>query len=110
MDCKVNKFVPDLHIIMKDLCWYLSYSDVKQQSGTQKNECSLGCITDLGNFTKVVVGHYFSSIKVAYDHLIEREPTQVNIYRVVDTPRMMERLLDSPKPLHLNADLFESLR
>ncbi|XP_050719934.1 uncharacterized protein LOC127000350 isoform X2 [Eriocheir sinensis] len=52
----------------------------------------------------------FEAIKVAYDHLIEREPTQVNIYRVVDTPRMMERLLDSPKPLHLNADLFESLR
>lgn len=52
----------------------------------------------------------FESICVAYDHLIEREPTLINIYRVVDTPGMVDWVLKSPLPLHLSADMFESLR
>ncbi|XP_063843555.1 general transcription factor 3C polypeptide 4-like isoform X1 [Scylla paramamosain] len=52
----------------------------------------------------------FESIRVAYDHLIEREPTLINIYRVVETARMVDWVLESPLPLHLSADIFESLR
>ncbi|XP_045121573.1 general transcription factor 3C polypeptide 4-like [Portunus trituberculatus] len=52
----------------------------------------------------------FESIRVAYDHLIEREPTLINIYRVVETAKMVDWVLESPLPLHLIADVFESLR
>ncbi|KAG0710930.1 General transcription factor 3C polypeptide 4 [Chionoecetes opilio] len=52
----------------------------------------------------------FESIRVAYDHLIEREPTLINIYRVADTQKIVDWVLQSPLSLHLSADIYESLR
>lgn len=53
---------------------------------------------------------FFLRVSVAYDHLVVREPTQLNIYQVSKSSTIMNHLLENPVPLHRHADLFESLR
>ncbi|XP_037794872.1 general transcription factor 3C polypeptide 4-like [Penaeus monodon] len=50
------------------------------------------------------------SVSVAYDHLVVREPTQLNLYQVSKSSTIMDHLLEKPVPLHSHADLLESLR
>ncbi|KAK3892879.1 hypothetical protein Pcinc_003280 [Petrolisthes cinctipes] len=53
----------------------------------------------------------FETIRVAYDHLVEREPTLVNVYRLGDIHTLIQGLLKSPAAnLHSKADVFESIR
>ncbi|XP_042870580.1 general transcription factor 3C polypeptide 4-like isoform X1 [Penaeus japonicus] len=50
------------------------------------------------------------SVSVAYDHLVVREPTQLNIYQVSKSTTIMNHLLENPSPLYSHTDLLESLR
>ncbi|KAK4327722.1 hypothetical protein Pmani_001826 [Petrolisthes manimaculis] len=53
----------------------------------------------------------FETIRVAYDHLVEREPTLVNVYRLGDIQALIHGLLETPSEnLHSKADVFESIR
>ncbi|CAL4092872.1 unnamed protein product, partial [Meganyctiphanes norvegica] len=50
------------------------------------------------------------SISVAYDHLIVREPTQINFYQVGRPKTILNHLRQSKLPIYRNIDLLESLR
>ncbi|KAK7082253.1 hypothetical protein SK128_018141 [Halocaridina rubra] len=53
---------------------------------------------------------FLESVSVAYDHLVVREPTQISIYQVGSGAKIYDYLQEHPSPLHLCADILESLR